>query len=507
MILVFSIIIIPTAYSQTDLELTLTSDKESYNRYDQIYISATTNIPDSDIIFALIHHPYVGEDIMNLSIHQSHFTDGIIDDFRLPPMNSNVNGTYTVIGVINDYDCERSAVTFQYGEIEDKELKDSEYIIVDENNNLKYDIEKLNTECEMEKEPKTTVATITLDKESYDIHDIIIITGNTNISGEYLYYTLISPYSNSTLSQGSLISDINFNFYHEIDIFNLVDVDSDRYVPISSGNYTIEIYFESNLITTIPFQITGKIYQPTLTLQKDKSEHYLDEPIIINGTVNDIDLSEDTTVNYDVYHGQEIIESENTTLQNDETFSFVINTNNELWYDHSGYIDVFVNIQNGTKSIPIYYHNTPNMSPEALYEMDMEQYDIIEQHDTLIEDQQSEIADVQSDIVKVKTDIDDVKTDMNETKSHIIDIQTDLVEQESDIIDIQTTVTQQQSIIDVIVTFLEDLGIIFSESETPGDNSTLLTELSDSSLPEGMNPEPQCGKGMELIDGYCFLIK
>jgi len=287
--------------------------------------------------------------------------------------------------------------------------------------------------------------TLTLDKESYDMYDTIIITGhteNTDTAYDIVSYLLISPYSNRTISSDIIMLDNDSNFYLEIDIFDLIDFISGSPVPITSGNYTIEFHHFEDSSIIIPFQITGKIYSTTTTIQTDNPEYYIGDTISINGTVNDVNWSKDTTITYHVKHGQEIIESGNTTLQNDGTFDFTIDTS--TWNTDTSIYPIEVTIQNITKMISINYHNTVNMSPESNYEKIMiQEYKDVE-HDT-------------------KLDIQNKTLDEYDTMMYT---------QQEDIIQIKKDVTEQRSFIDVIMTFLGLSG------EPPQSNPPVIISLT-----------------------------
>lgn len=422
-LLFFVVVLVPPAYSQTELEFTFTTDKYSYDEGEHTFMSATTNILNSEIYVNAIHHPYIGENGIAFLNNAIPFDDnGVIDNYLLSiTIGGKVNGTYTVIGSISGYDCEFRAVTFQYGEIENKELKDSAHFIRDKNNNLQYDIEKINTECKMKRDYVILPPIISIDKKSYDIHDTITITGhseNTDVYKDEIQYSLTSPHNNFKISQGSITSDINSDFYYEISISDLVNFDYDKkkLVPITSGNYTIELNHRGSNLTSIQFQITGKIYSPVITFQTDKSEYYIDDQnVIVHGTINDVNWSKDTSINYTVTNTSGIIESGITTLQNNETFGFTINTDSELWDNYEGSVSISVTMQNDTKTSHFYYYNTLDMSPELLYKTNMDQNE-------RLDNQKSEITELREDVDSLQVQLDNLTQFINEQFKIIMNI-------------------------------------------------------------------------------------
>jgi len=83
--------------------------------------------------------------------------------------------------------------------------------------------------------------TISIDHEIYNIYDIITITGNTDYSESVFTIQFIGKDINWLLPNGLILSDIDSNFHHEIDIWNLVDR-SNSNTRISGGNYTLYVH-------------------------------------------------------------------------------------------------------------------------------------------------------------------------------------------------------------------------------------------------------------------------
>ncbi len=111
---------------------------------------------------------------------------------------------------------------------------------------------------------------------------------------------------------------------------------------------------------------------PTITIQPTKGIYYIGDLIFVNGTVSDVNWVENTDIIYEIYHGGEIVESIIEPLNNDEIFSFVIDTTDIIWNDFSGFCFVTVTIQNVTEStIVFYYPNEIDMTNESLYERSM----------------------------------------------------------------------------------------------------------------------------------------
>lgn len=222
------------------------------------------------------------------------------------------------------------------------------------------------------------VPTISLDKATYDIYDTIKITGNTDYPEETFSFHLFGHNGTAALASDDITSDIDANFYYEIVIFELVDTDYDgKPIPVTSGDYWLRAYgLTTASITEIYFQVTGILDPNPLTIQTDKTEYYVDDPISINGTITEIDELADTTITYDITFLDEIIQTgDSDTLQEDGTFNFIVDTT--LW-DHTGNTIITIEIQGFTADANFYYYDLPDMTPEALFEMIMAQYDIID---------------------------------------------------------------------------------------------------------------------------------
>lgn len=121
----------------------------------------------------------------------------------------------------------------------------------------------------------------------------------------------------------------------------------------------------------------------------DKTEYYKDEPIIINGTMTEIDWSEDTSISYNVKDVKNIFPlgiGENiTTLNNDGTFSFTIDfTEREPWTIFSSNVSFFVTSQNATANIMFFISDQINISNESLYERSMIHEERISSHNSTI---------------------------------------------------------------------------------------------------------------------------
>jgi len=255
--------------------------------------------------------------------------------------------------------------------------------------------------------------TLTLDRESYGIYDTIIITGNTSYPEESITILLLGNAITWLLPTGLIQSDVNSNFYYEIDIFNLVDI-NDNSIRISSGDYTFRVFdlVESEYFITIPFKITGEL----MKIQTDKQEYYLNENISINGTITEIDESADTTITYDITYSNEIIQTGNDTLQEDGTFNFTIDT---IQWDHTGTTTVNVTIQNSTANTTFQYYNTVDMSPESNYEKIMIQQDTDEKHDKMLDAQNITMYNQDTMMYSQQDDIIQIKKEQTEQRSFI----------------------------------------------------------------------------------------
>jgi hypothetical protein len=212
------------------------------------------------------------------------------------------------------------------------------------------------------------IMTVTTDKEAYVYGEDVTISG-TGYPPEDLVDLSISE--NSVYTQAGVDSEGNFSKMFGSHNFSV------------NGTYTIvvisTVYGVSLAQTTFQYgDIPEPIIEPTnpLTIQSDKSIYYIGDPIIINGTVTNIDWSADTAITYDISYADEIVQTRSgITLQDDGTFNFLIDTN--TWNDVGSHI-ITVTIQNFTADVSVYYENTPDMTNEALYEMGMTQYDMIE---------------------------------------------------------------------------------------------------------------------------------
>lgn len=112
---------------------------------------------------------------------------------------------------------------------------------------------------------------------------------------------------------------------------------------------------------------------PTITIQPTKAIYYIGDLIFVNGTVSDVNWMENTDIIYEIYHSGEIVESVIEPLNNDEVFSFVIDTTDIVWKDFSGFCSVTVTIQNVTETTSgFYYPNEIDMTNESLYERSMD---------------------------------------------------------------------------------------------------------------------------------------
>lgn len=134
--------------------------------------------------------------------------------------------------------------------------------------------------------------------------------------------------------------------------------------------------------------IYGEIQQE-IFITTDKTEYYKDEPIFVNGTMTEIDWSEDTSISYIVKDTKSILQlgiGENiTTLNNDGTFSFTIDfLQRESWVNYSGNITFFITSQNATTNIRLYISDQLNMSNEFLYERSMDHEERISAHNSTL---------------------------------------------------------------------------------------------------------------------------
>lgn len=206
---------------------------------------------------------------------------------------------------------------------------------------------------------------VTTDKSEYYQSDIVYLNGTVNLvdDNSALSIIVVRPDNNLVMIQQLEVSiDGAFN----------AEIRTDRESVSSSETYKIKLQYQ-----TEKTEITFELLPNNIQLQKDKTEYYQTENILINGITSNVDWSGDTSVYWDV---NDVI-FDDTTLNNDGTFDFIIDTT--LW-NYDGEIKVTVNIQNYTSSIFFDYYDIPNKTSEANYDRLMIHNNTITNHDTIL---------------------------------------------------------------------------------------------------------------------------
>ena len=273
-----------------------------------------------------------------------------------------------------------------------------------------------------DKEPD--ILTITTDKPKYYENEMLNITCEMSVPVSYSsIWEMISP-NNDVIIITNYVTNDNLIYNNLTFCYKII---LDKELMDGTGSYKIKVSYDPNYDNTSIIETTFEYYdklQP-IVIQTDKQGYYIDDIIIINGTITKIDWSEDTTITYDITYLDNIIQTGNSnSLQNDGTFEFTIDTS--TWNTDAGRHQLKVTIQNDITVKGIIYYNTIDMTPEANYEK------IIIQ----------EFKDVEHD-----TKLDIQNTTMQE-------YDTMMYTQQEEIVQIKDEQTDQRSFIDMILLFL-----------------------------------------------------
>ena len=422
---------------------------------------------------------------------------------------------------------------------------------------------------------------IVADKDIYKPYDTIIINGHTSeqsnlisLNSNYLEI-MINSYFEFSYVAGNNDSLFSYNGTDAVKLMHGTD-------EVARTTFTIDCSDDPDKCNYIPEPIIEPINP--LTIQTDKEEYYLNNNIFINGTIIEIDQSTDTTITYDITYSDNIIQTGNTTLQEDETFNFTIDTSE---WDIGSHI-ITVTIQDFTADTSIYYHNTPNMTPEANYEKIMIQQDTDEEHremlddhgttmttqDTMMYSQDDKIKSIKDEQTKQQGILDIIMGILEGILGAappipadapiIISLTADDPDNLDDIYSIEDTITiqfdsntntpggiglQKKQQVDDLFTFtdipaqayngqwitsntfvitiksINNAEITIGQTRVtptgttpilPADNTPDASYLTSPVLdgdwgilyPEGYTPEPEikCGRGTELVDGYCQVL-
>jgi len=110
----------------------------------------------------------------------------------------------------------------------------------------------------------------------------------------------------------------------------------------------------------------GVIVVEEYTAITHKSEYYVDDDIVINGTITEIDWKEDTTITYDVISTMSYVilgSGQSDSLQEDGTFQFTISAEDRaLWVEHSEDVIFIITIQDHSQEYSFYSSTKPDMS-------------------------------------------------------------------------------------------------------------------------------------------------
>ncbi len=140
------------------------------------------------------------------------------------------------------------------------------------------------------------------------------------------------------------------------------------------------------------------------SIQSDKSDYYIGEDIIINGTLtifeiinnesidigwtfDDLILNSTATITYDLLgalaiSGPELLGSGQSTLQPDGNFNFTINwSDRELWGDYSNTVRLAITMQEIDMNYNFYSSNQPDTTNDELYKKIIENDEDISLHD------------------------------------------------------------------------------------------------------------------------------
>ena len=216
---------------------------------------------------------------------------------------------------------------------------------------LQYNADKIKITFEI----ISNLLNIQTDQPQYSYGDIVFVNGTIYEfgNGTNVTISIINPTGDITYAD-----IIQVNVDHTFDMN--FDIEGNLYNEI--GTYTIEATYEGHNINTSFETLSSNIIMTT-----DESVYYLNDIISINGTIFDVDWNTDTTVTHSVYDIEKnLVFLNNTTLNPDETFNFIINTE-ILTYSDTYSIDV--TFQNYTATEYFTFYDYPNMTNESLYTM------------------------------------------------------------------------------------------------------------------------------------------
>ena len=251
------------------------------------------------------------------------------------------------------------------------------------------------------------------DKESYDENDNVIIVTGENFVGLFIMAIADPNGAYAGIFQVYPIPDGSFE--HQIPSVYLHE-NQDISQPLIDGTFTIivssrgELYETTFYVGSAPSQSepVPETIPPTITLQTDTRDYYINDIVFLNGTTTNVDLSADTSISYEIRYGSEItIPADNDIiLQGDGTFQFTVDT--ATFNDEIGSHVITVTIQNATASSSAYYHAIPDMRNETLYEIIISQNNTINNQGLDIDTRitaQDDIIDMQNDAIDTQNDI------------------------------------------------------------------------------------------------------
>lgn len=239
---------------------------------------------------------------------------------------------------------------------------------------------------------------VALHNENGNLMSIIMLHGN--MTGYATTELRLSDMRHTTDSNGfkiwingtyTLKSNISSN-YQQV-VFNIGDIDLIK----NNINYP-----------------TGVNNSDEFIINTDKAEYYIDNFIIVNGSIGTIDWNDNTTIKYVIKRADKIIETGNiSSLQNDGKFQFMMDTSTWNSGDIGGVYQLDVTIQDSTATMGIFYYNTPDMSPETLYQISTDQQNTLNVLDQDVKNLRTDTNALRNDTDTLRTDVDSLQIQFN----------------------------------------------------------------------------------------------
>ena len=208
-----------------------------------------------------------------------------------------------------------------------------------------------------DEEPQPKIVYVNTDKEEYSYGETVYLTGEVEQVIDGIVFSVENEYNTSSPDTIEFTNGTNFSYEFILD--DPISIKDGRYfVKIFYGDSSNSEYF---ILLHGPFQF-----------ELDKYSYYLNNPILVSGTLVNFNSTRDMTITWNIYESDILVSSASNEYMNESgTFSFTIPTDNDdpVWNETASYFIVLTFQDFLSNQVNFSYYDEVDKTNDGLYSL------------------------------------------------------------------------------------------------------------------------------------------